>query len=103
MVYSIRRCADTSEGEPLVAAFSEIASVKKTDDSTVVIKLKTADNEFLSYLTTAIIPQGYDRQDTAPVGTGPFKFVSRKAQDSIVLERFDQYWGKAAYLDKITF
>ena len=103
VVYSIRRCADTSEGEPLVAAFSEIASVKKTDDSTVVIKLKTADNEFLSYLTTAIIPQGYDRQDTAPVGTGPFKFVSRKAQDSIVLERFDQYWGKAAYLDKITF
>jgi peptide/nickel transport system substrate-binding protein len=103
VVYSIQRCADTSAGEPLVAAFSNIASVKKTDDSTVVITLKEADNEFLSYLTTAILPKDYDKQDTAPVGTGPFKFVSRKAQDSIVLEKFDGYWGKPAYLDKITF
>ena len=39
----------------------------------------------------------------APVGTGPFKFVSRTAQDSIVLERFDEYWGTPAELDKVTF
>jgi len=37
------------------------------------------------------------------VGTGPFKFVSRTAQDSIVLERFDGYWGTPAQLDKVTF
>ncbi len=37
------------------------------------------------------------------MGTGPFKFVSRTAQDSIVLERFDGYWGTPAQLDKVTF
>ena len=103
VVYSIQRCADTSAGEPLVAAFSNIRSVKKTGNSTVVIALKEADNEFLSYLTAAIIPKGYGKQGTAPIGTGPFKFVSRKAQDSIVLEKFNDYWGSKAYLNKITF
>ena len=69
----------------------------------ISITLGEPDSEFLSYLTTAILPAGYDGQDTAPVGTGPFKFVSRAAQDSIVLERFDGYWGTPAALDKVTF
>lgn len=103
VVYSIERCADTSKGAPLVAAFSNIQSVKAADDHTVVITLKQPDSEFLSYLTTAIIPKDYNQQATAPVGTGPFKFVSRTAQDTIVLERFDDYWGQKAYLDKVTF
>ena len=37
------------------------------------------------------------------MGTGPFKFISRTAQDSIVLEKFDDYWGTPAQLDKVTF
>lgn len=104
VVYSIERCADTSGGQtPLVEAFSNIQSVAAPDAGTVVIKLKSPDGEFLSYLTTAILPRNYDRQDTAPVGTGPFKFVSRTAQDSIVLEKFDGYWGTPAYLNRVTF
>jgi len=103
VVYSIKRCADSSEGEPLVAAFSVIQSVEAADSRTVVIKLSEPDNEFLSYMTTAIIPKDYKDEATAPVGTGPFKFVSRTAQDSIVLEKFDGYWGTPAYLDKVTF
>ncbi|MCI2055997.1 MAG: ABC transporter substrate-binding protein [Oscillibacter sp.] len=103
VVYSIERCADASEGEPLVAAFSVIQSVEATDDHTVVITLSEPDSDFLSYLTTAILPRDYADEDTAPVGTGPFKFVSRTAQDAIVLEKFDGYWGTPAYLDKVTF
>lgn len=104
VVYSIERCADTTGGKtPLVEAFSVIKSVEAPDDHTVVITIDAPNNEFLSYLTTAIIPRDYDKQDTAPVGTGPFKFVSRTAQDTIVLERFDDYWGTPAYLDKVTF
>ena len=104
VVYSIERCADTTGREkPLVEAFSNIQSVESPDGKTVVIELKEADNEFLSYLTTAIVPRDYDQQDTAPVGTGPFRFVSRAPQESIVLERFDDYWGTPASLDKVTF
>lgn len=37
-----------------------------------------------------------------PIGTGPFKFVSRATGDKVVLERFEEYWGTApAYKDLI--
>ena len=103
VVYSISRCADTTDGTPLVEAFSVIRSVEALDEKTVAITIAEPSNEFISFLTTAILPAGYDQQDTAPVGTGPFKFVSRTAQDSIVLEKFDAYWGTPAYLDKVTY
>lgn len=102
VIYSIERCADDSEGEPLVPALSAIQSME-ADGSTLTITLDQPNNEFLAYLTLAILPEDYDRQDTAPVGTGPFQFVSRAAQDNIVLERFEDYWGEPAYLDKVTF
>ncbi len=37
-----------------------------------------------------------------PIGSGPFKFVSYKPDDSVVLERNDQYWI-TPNLDGITF
>ncbi len=102
VVYSIERCADDSEGEPLIPALSAIQSIT-AEDNAVTITLDQPNTEFLSYLTLAILPADYDQQDTAPVGTGPFRFVSRAAQDSIVLERFADYWGTPAYLDRVTF
>ena len=103
VVYSISRCADTTDGTPLVEAFSVVQSVEALDEKTVAITIAEPSNEFISFLTTAILPADYDQQDTAPVGTGPFKFVSRSAQESIVLEKFEAYWGTPAQLDKVTY
>ena len=105
VVNSITRCISPYEADVLaVEALSAVDKViTAEDDRTVQIRLKEPNTEFLSYLTLAILPADYDQQDTAPVGTGPFKFVSRAAQDSIVLERFEDYWGEGAYLDKVTF
>jgi len=64
--YSIDRCADTSEGAPLVEAFSIIQAVEITDERTVTITISEPSNEFISYMTTAILPADYDQQDTAP-------------------------------------
>jgi ABC-type transport system substrate-binding protein len=38
-----------------------------------------------------------------PVGSGPFKFLDWKPNQSIELERFDEYYGKPAFLDGIHF
>ncbi|HET9471157.1 MAG TPA: ABC transporter substrate-binding protein, partial [Usitatibacter sp.] len=39
-----------------------------------------------------------------PVCSGPFKFAERVAQDRIVLERFPNYWNKAAiHFDKVVY
>ena len=103
VVYSIQRCAAATEtGIVQVEAFSVIDDLKAVDECTVSITISEPSNEFISYLTTAILPAGYDKQDTDPVGTGPFKFVSRTAQDSVVLEKFNEYWGTPAQLDKVT-
>ncbi len=101
--YSLERCAAATEtGIVQVEAFSVIQSIDIPDGKTVSITISEPSNEFISYLTTAILPAGYTEQDTKPVGTGPFKFVSRTAQDAIVLEKFDEYWGTPAQLDKVT-
>ena len=38
-----------------------------------------------------------------PVGTGPFKFVSRSVQENIILEKHEEYYGEPAHLDKVTY
>ena len=103
VIYSLERCSDESEGEALVAALGIIDTVTAADDRTVVVTLEEPSNEFLSYMTAAIVPADYADMGTFPIGTGPYKFVSRTAQDNMVLEKFDEYWGTPAYLDKITF
>ncbi len=101
--YSIDRCADTSNGEPLVSAYSIVESVNILDEKTVEIRLTEPNTEFLAYMTTAIIPKDYEELDTAPVGTGPFKFVSRSPQENVVLEKNTEYWGEQAHLDEVEF
>jgi len=39
---------------------------------------------------------------SATIGTGPYKFVSFTPGESIVMERFDGYWGGAPYWEQIT-
>ena len=103
VIYSLNRIAGTESGTPLVPAFSLVQSIEATDGQTVVITLSEGNIEFLAYLTEAIIPAGYDAQGTAPVGTGPFKFVSRTPQEGMVIERFEDYWGAPAYLDRVEY
>ena len=104
VVYSLERVSGTSGASDIVTvdALSNIAAMETPDEMTVILRLAEPSNEFLSYLTAAVIPADYDELDTAPVGTGPFRFVSRTAQESVVLERFDDYWGGAAALKTVT-
>lgn len=101
--YSIERCADTSNGEPLVSAFSNIESVTIPNAKTVCVTLKEADTEFLAYMTNAVIPKDYDNQAKQPIGTGPFEYVSRSPQENLIIKKYDGYWGEAAHLDEVEF
>ena len=107
IVYSVKRSAGLLKDEDasvnVKSALSNISDVTALDDKTVKLTLKTPDTELLAYLTTAIIPADYDKQETAPIGTGPFKFVSFAHQQSFVMEKNNDYWGDKAYLDKVTF
>lgn len=101
--YSIEKCADTSNGDPLVPAYSMIESVEIADASTVVVTLKEANTEFLAYMTTAILPKANENADTNPIGTGPYRYVSRSPQENFIVEKFDEYWGAPANIENVTF
>ncbi|MGN1147342.1 MAG: ABC transporter substrate-binding protein [Lachnospiraceae bacterium] len=103
--YSIDKCADTSNGDPLVPAFSNIESVNILDDATVEIVLKAPDTDFLASLgtvTAAITPASNPDPDKNAIGTGPYMYVSRSPQENFILEKFDDYWGEPAHIEHIT-
>lgn len=104
--YSIEKCADTTNGDPLVPAFSNIQEVKIVDEATIEVNLKEADSDFLasaSMVTAAIIPADNENPDTNPIGTGPYKYVSRSPQENFIVEKFEDYWGEKAHIEHVTF
>ncbi len=102
--YSLERAAGLlGDTTSLMDDLSAIKEVEIVDESTVKVYLSEGDTEFIAYMTAAIIPKDYDDQASAPIGTGPFKFVSYTAQDSLVIEKNEDYYGNQAYLDQVTF
>ena len=99
--YSLDRCSAAEEGGPLVPAFSAIESVNIVDEKTVEVVLKEGDTEFLPSLTAAIIPEHNGTPESTPVGTGPYKYVSRSPQENVILEKFDGYWGTPANIETV--
>lgn len=104
--YSVEKFADIEGGAPSIAAFSNIESVEIADDTKVAIKLAQPDSDFLTMLSTieaAIIPADNADPDANAIGTGPYKYVSRSPLTNVKMERFDDYWGEKAHIEKVTF
>ncbi len=99
VVYSIERAIS---GAPQVAQrFAAIKSITATNSKTVVIVMKAPSTAFIYTLAdptlvgTAIIPSGYTAAQIAkaPVGTGPFEFVSYSPGSDLILKKYDGYWS----------
>ena len=103
LLYSIERRWKGDDTAAQLAALSVIDSLS-AEGNVLTITLSAPSNEFLAAVMNAyIIPADYTQLETSPVGTGPYKFVSRAVQDSLVLERFDDYWGNKPAIEKVTF
>ena len=104
VLYSLERCAGSeNNGTPLIAAFSNVENIT-AEGNMVSVSLVEPSLEFLNSMTAAIIPAGTgSQQATAPVGTGPFSFVSYTPQSNMEIVRFDDYWGSAAHLERVKF
>lgn len=111
VIYSLKRCAgllETSDPEVIVSsALSCISDITLSEDeaghSVITVSLSEPNTELLGYLDIAIVPEKYDNQADAPIGTGPFRFVSYSPLQSLVMEKNPDYYGEAPYLDKVTF
>ena len=102
VIFSINRYADI-QGEE--SAFSVLESVEAQGDNQILVTLSEANSEFIYLLTCAIIPASYDETtEECPQGTGPFKFVSYTAGESLEVEKNENYWKEnCPYLDAVTF
>ena len=93
-----------------------LAGLETPDAHTVVLRLKEAFSpmlmlQLLAMGNAAIVPRecfdaergGGEKFGRRPVGTGPFRFVSWRDHDAIVLSRNDQYFGGPAKLAGLRF
>jgi peptide/nickel transport system substrate-binding protein len=129
--FTLRKGARFHNGEPVTAEdvkFSleryrgaayktlkaNVAAVETPDARHVRVRLKKAWPDFMTFYTSAtgagwIVPKKYVEQvgdegfKKAPIGAGPYKFVSFTPGVELVLESFDQYWRKAPSVKRLVF
>src|SRR5258706_10622785 len=89
-----------------------VAAVETPDPTHVRIRLKQPWPDFLTFYTNAtgagwIVPRKYVEKvgdedfKKAPVGAGPYKFVSFTPGVELVLEAFEQYWRKSPSVKRL--
>ncbi|HEY7365904.1 MAG TPA: ABC transporter substrate-binding protein [Methylomirabilota bacterium] len=89
-----------------------VAAIETPDPSRVRIRLKSAWPDFMTFYFNAtgaawIVPKKYVEKvgdegfKKAPVGAGPYRFVSFTPGVELVLEAFDQYWRKVPNVKRL--
>jgi peptide/nickel transport system substrate-binding protein len=106
--FTFERLMDPKTATAHPEYYKDIDSVQVVDSHTVKIKMKNVNSMFLFNLarpdSIIVNKQAVDRLKSAPIGTGPFKFVEWVRGDHITLAKFDDYHRKGIpYLDKVTF
>ncbi|MGI9400506.1 MAG: ABC transporter substrate-binding protein [Rhizobiaceae bacterium] len=112
VVCTWERAPNVPNSPSSLATYIKGKSVEKIDDYTVHFKteapypLMANDVSTISIVSDEVgCPASTEDYNSgkAAVGTGPFKFVSYKPGDSIVVERNDDYWGEKPIWSKVTF
>lgn len=111
VAYSINRLKDPATKSPIVE-LTYVKSAKAVDDYTVDFQMSAPDPIIPAKLTLfggVIVPPKYLKEKgddgfaAAPIGTGPFKFVSRHQDQQISLDANPDYWGAKTAVKTLTF
>ena len=95
VVYTFKSILDPALPSPFRGAFRALKDVAALDDYTVAFTLTEPFAAFPMQLTGVppIVPaDAGDSLKTAPIGTGPYRFVRYDADDTLVLSAFERYW-----------
>jgi peptide/nickel transport system substrate-binding protein len=129
--FTLRQGAKFHNGEPVTAEdvkfsferyrgtshdlmMERVASVETPDPRHVRFKLKRPWPDFLTFYASAtaagwVVPKAYVEKvgdegfKKAPIGAGPYKFVSFNPGIELVMEAFDQYWRKPPNVKRLIF
>ncbi len=98
VVYTLRSIMDPATASPLRGAYRAVTGIEALDARAVRITTAEPMESFPAQLVVSIVPEGSGPGlRTAPIGSGPYRFVESRTDDRIVLARFDGYFrGPAA-------
>jgi peptide/nickel transport system substrate-binding protein len=89
------------------AVYKLVDRVEAPDEYTVVFHLREPFATLLWNLSDGaigIVPYGSgDEMTRAPIGSGPFRFISAEQDKDVVIARNDGYWGEKARVPKVQF
>lgn len=112
--FTFDRALDPNFKAPYYSRISAIKSVEIVDEYTVDLKTEKPFPTMLLSLYEAsfpalIVPPKYTQEKngealgSAPVGTGPYKFVKWLKDEEVVLEANPDYWGGKPKIDRVVF
>ncbi len=100
------------ENRTYAPLFADMESVTTPDPLTVVVRFSRADPDILDAFRVPIVPAHRIDLDgdfltgefaRHPIGCGPFRFVSYRPGEEIVLEANDDYWDGRPFIDRLVF
>ena len=105
---------DRYKGAAAKSLKDRVAAVETADPGRVRFRLKAPWPDFLIFYTSAtgagwIVPRKYvekvgdDGYKKAPVGAGPYRFVSFTPGVELVMEAFEPYWRKTPSVKRLVF
>ena len=105
---------DRYKGAQAKALKDRVAAVETPDALHVRFRLKNPWPDFMTFYTAAsgagwIVPKKYVEKvgdeafKKAPIGAGPYKFVSFTPGVELVMEAFDGYWRKTPSVKRLVF
>lgn len=105
--YTLDTIAQGKVRSTKTATFSYVDHIDAPDDYTLVIHLKEPFAALLWNLSDGafgVVPDGSDEKfGRAPIGSGPFKFVSAEADKDVIIARNNDYWTDKPHLQKVKF
>ena len=109
--FTIKAIMDPDNGSENASNFEDVVRVEAIDDLTLEVELAAPNEAMPDYLTIGILPkhllEGSDMTTDSfnqnPVGAGPYMLTDWEQGQSIILQKFDDFYLGSPKIDNVVF
>lgn len=117
VIYTINTILDPKSGSQLAPSFDHVKDIKKVDDHTLEIHMKSAYAPFPYSLTVQVVPSHilskiavkdlqkskYGIDPATTVSDGPWNWTEWKQKEYLKFDRNPNYWGPKPHIDSVVY